>query len=68
MNDMTDDKLREIINTMIENRGEEGAKEFISAGAYPQELKDRAIKMITGELENEVVMAEHGDISDSNGF
>jgi hypothetical protein len=66
MPEITDERLREIVDKLITERGEDGAAEYISTGEYSAELKERAMNMIRGKSESDMdsAMAEGGDISD----
>jgi len=66
--EVTDERLREIVKKLINENGESGANAYVASSDWDQSIKDRAIKIINGDPQEEVVMAEHGDISDSNGF
>lgn len=68
--EITEEKLRDIVEKWIMQKGVEGTINYISTGDYPAEIKKRALNMVQvktkEELENQSAMAENGDISDMN--
>jgi len=66
--EVTNEKLREVVHNLLEKNGENGALMYISSTDWSSDIKERAIQMINGLPEEEVAMAENGDISDMGGF
>ena len=66
MNNISDQQLREFIDKKINELGKERTIEYLYAGDYPKELKDRAINMIQGPSHEDIKssLAENGDLSD----
>lgn len=61
---LSDEKLRNILNELVAKNGLKETKDFISTGEYPQELKNRAMEMLQNKPSPESLMAEGGDISE----
>jgi len=61
---VSEEKLESIVMNLIDEKGLQGAKDFLATGNYDQELLDRAMKIISKEENRDPVLVEHGDISD----
>ena len=61
---MDTNNLQLIVNSLVNQFGETGAREYISTGDYPFELKALAMSMIRKITINEDSLAMHSDYSD----
>jgi hypothetical protein len=66
--EITDTRLREVIHNLLEDKTQQEVLEYIAIAEWDSELKERAFKMVNGLPEEEIAMAENGDISDMGIF
>jgi len=62
--EITDEKLRDFVSNLIEKRGLEEARVYISMSDYPSDIKKKALDMMKETVIEESLLAENGDVSD----
>lgn len=66
MSQFTETQLRDYAEKLIAQRGEDGAREFVSTAGYDKETTEKLINMISGKSNSNVAsaMAENGELDD----
>jgi len=62
-----EEAFRKLILKIVKEKGEEAAKAQVGTSELSTDKKEKAFKIIEGDRKEEVVLAEHGDISDLGG-